>query len=167
MSTTELRILYGGTEELIDDTLTVRRAVFIEEQNVSEEREFDGLETGSTHYVGYMDGEPVAAARTRRIYLGTDDLGSHDVKIERVSVLARHRGKGIGNTLMARILDQLPPQPLVRDAILESQIHALDFYGSLGFIPVGHVFKDAGIPHKKMRKPIHADTVYRGQSFTK
>lgn len=162
----ELAFAYGAAEDLLQDALVVRRTVFIEGQGVPEERELDGLDKGAQHYVGYLGSVPVAVARTRAIYPATDNQGSHDIKIERVGVLPDHRGQGFGGQIMRFILDQLPGQPLVRNAILESQTHALGFYEDLGFIPTGRVFQDASIPHKKMYLPIHSKELYEGQSST-
>jgi predicted GNAT family N-acyltransferase len=162
----ELTIAFGATEDLVQDALAVRRTVFIEGQGVSEDRELDGLDNGAEHYVGYLGSIPVAVARTRAIYLGTDDHGSHDVKIERVGVLSEHRGEGFGGQIMRFILDQLPGNPTVRNAILESQTHALGFYEDMGFIPTGRIFQDAGMPHRKMYLPVHTEELYKGQSFT-
>lgn len=153
----ELVIAHGATEDLLSDALDVRRRVFIEGQGVPEARELDGLDQdeGTEHYVGYLEDEPVAVARTRRIYIQTATMRSHDVKIERVGVLPEHRGRGFGRQTMEFIIDRLNSQSRVREAILESQTHALDFYRDLGFITIGRVFDDAGIPHKKMYLPIN------------
>lgn len=51
--------------EVPTDALAVRRAVFIDEQGVLEERELDGKDTESTHLVAYDDGEPIGTARFR------------------------------------------------------------------------------------------------------
>ncbi len=149
-----LSIEHGAAKDLIRDAQHVRRLVFIEGQNVPEERELDGLDNESQHYVGYIDRTPVAVARTRHVNMNRTEYGCYDLKIERVGVLPVYRGHGLGMEIMRFILAQLPEQPNIRNAVLESQVHALGFYQELGFTATGPVFEDAGIPHRKMYKPV-------------
>lgn len=129
----ELAVRHGTTRDLINDAQHVRRIVFIEGQNVPEERELDGLDDKAQHYVGYIEGIPAAVARTRHIRINQAGDKIHDQKIERVGVLPVHQGQGFGSQLMRFILAQLSEEQSVRNAILESQVHALDFYKEFGF----------------------------------
>lgn len=119
----------------------LRRAVFIEEQNVPEADEMDDLDSHAVHLLATDDDRPVATARL----LIKDDIG----KIGRVCVLASHRGTGLGATLMRAALDVLAARG-VRQARLGSQTHAMGFYEKLGFVAEGPVYDDAGIPHCDM-----------------
>ncbi|HUS26600.1 MAG TPA: GNAT family N-acetyltransferase [Nevskiaceae bacterium] len=132
----------GGTED-ISDALAVRWAVFVEDQDVPVDLEIDGLDAEAEHFIGYVGDEAVAAARIR-------PYGHEGVKVERVSVLAAHQGKGYGKTLMRHILGRLDAQE--RPSVLEAQVHALGFYENLGYSATGDVFMDAGIPHRKMER---------------
>jgi len=67
----------------------IRRKVFQEEQNVSEELEFDGLDTTSEHLLAYLNQEPMGTLRIR-------EVNPKLVKIERLAVLATARNQGIG-----------------------------------------------------------------------
>lgn len=149
----ELSIEHGNTEKLVNDARHVRRVVFIEGQGVPEARELDGLDREAEHYVGYVDGAPVAVARTRQVNVNRVEDDSYDLKIERVGVLPVYRAHRFGVEMMRFILAQLPEQPNVRNAVLESQKQALGFYSKLGFTAYGPIFEDAGIEHRKMYKP--------------
>lgn len=124
----------------------LRRAVFIEEQNVPEDEEWDGLDAAARHWL-VLDGErPVATMRLR--ILG--ETG----KIERVCVLAAHRGAGHGAVLMRTAIDALGAMPGVTEAKLGAQLHAIPFYEALGFAAFGAEFMDGGMPHRHMRRAI-------------
>jgi ElaA protein len=74
----------------------VRRAVFIEEQGVSEAGEFDGHDGVATHLLAELEGHVAGTLRWRPV-----DDGAV-VKIERVAVLAEARGQRIGEAMMRR-----------------------------------------------------------------
>ncbi|RGP38686.1 GNAT family N-acetyltransferase [Pseudotabrizicola alkalilacus] len=122
--------------------LRLRRAVFIEEQGVSEAEELDNKDEGAIHMLATLDGVPMGSARL----LLSGDTG----KIGRVCVLPAARGTGLGAALMRAALDELRRQPGITRAKLGSQTHALGFYERLGFVAEGPVYDDAGIPHRDM-----------------
>lgn len=136
----DIRIVDGGGD--IAACQALRRAVFIEEQGVSEDLEIDGLDGECTHVLATCDDVPVATARVRVL----DDVA----KIQRVCVLPKHRAKGIGAAVMRFILTEIAAEPSVRMACLGAQIDALDFYLKLGFAPIGSEYWEAGIPHQDM-----------------
>ena len=121
--------------------LHIRKAVFVEEQNVPVDLEIDGFDSYCQHYLIEQKGEPVATARVR-----TPEQGK--AKIERVAVLKEYRGQKIGAQLMRFILDDLTARYNV--IALEAQTQALPFYEKLGFEKTGEEFMDAGIPHYLM-----------------
>lgn len=122
----------------------LRRAVFIDEQNVPEDEEWDGLDAGARHWLVWDGDVPVATMRLR--ILG--DVG----KIERVCVLAAHRGAGHGAALIRVALAALDATPGVRTARLGAQLHAIRFYESFGFEVHGPEFMDGGMPHRHMAR---------------
>lgn len=122
----------------------LRRAVFIEEQGVSEAEEMDGKDDQAIHLLASQDGQPVGSARI--LLMG--DTG----KITRVCVLARARGTGLGAALIRAALDVLRDQPGIARARLGAQTHAIGFYEKLGFVAHGPVYDDAGIPHRDMTR---------------
>lgn len=129
------------------DALSIRKKVFIEEQNVDESLEIDDLEEKTLHIVGYKDALP---ACTARLYKKADS----SVKIQRVAVLSKFRHKGLGQLLLAEIekiaLNELESSRLV----LDSQDHAIPFYEKCHFKVEGDGFLDANIPHHFMQKEI-------------
>lgn len=124
----------------------LRRAVFIEEQGVSEADEVDGLDDSAIHLLALAGEVPVGTARL----LVKGATG----KIGRVCVLSEARGTGLGAALIVKALEVLRAQPGVSEAYLGSQSHATGFYEKLGFAVEGAEFLDAGIPHRHMRRAL-------------
>lgn len=120
----------------------LRRAVFIDEQGVSEAEEIDGRDREATHLLATLQGVPVGSARL----FASGDTG----KIGRVCVLASHRGTGVGAALIRAAIAHFRGVPGVTCAKLGSQTHAIPFYEALGFAVAGPVYDDAGIPHRDM-----------------
>lgn len=124
----------------------LRRAVFIDEQQIPEPEEWDDLDAAAVHLLATRDGRPVGSARL----LVEGETG----RIGRVCVLREARGSGLGAALVEAGLAQLRAVPGVRRVELSAQCHALDFYGRLGFRPFGAVYDDAGIPHRAMARDL-------------
>ncbi len=72
---------------------TIREKVFQEEQGISAELEWDGLDDQAIHLVAHLGEEAIAVARLREIDPST-------VKLERLAVLPDHRHQGIGSTMV-------------------------------------------------------------------
>ena len=128
-----------------DACLSVRQAVFVDEQGVDPAIEYDGLDDECRHYAAFADGRAVATARVRAL----DDR----YKIQRVAVLASMRGTGLGAALMRTIMDDLSADAGAggRFLFLSSQVQAMPFYERLGFEVCSGEYPDAGIPHRDMR----------------
>ena len=122
---------------------TIRQIVFQQEQGVDPDLDFDGLDDRATHIVVYADDQPVATARIRQ-------LGDRILKLERMAVLAAHRGNGIGQQMVQFAIAEADRQQ-ARQVKLNAQIQAKAFYEKLGFKAFGEEFEDAGIPHVEMR----------------
>jgi predicted GNAT family N-acyltransferase len=116
----------------------IRRVVFIDEQNVPQEEEWDGLDPECHHFIAMLDEQPVGTARLLP-----------DGHIGRVAVLTDVRGTGIGVLLMQAAIEAALHAGHSQVA-LSSQVHALAFYERLGFVAHGEEFLDAGIPHREM-----------------
>ena len=125
--------------------LAIRRKVFIEEQAVPEELEYDAADASAVHLLATLDGRAIGTARL--LIDGT--LG----KIGRVAVLPDCRGTGAGAALMRAALDELRARG-VATARLGAQTHALGFYEKLGFTAHGPEYDDAGIPHRDMSRTL-------------
>ena len=129
----------------LEDAYSVRRTVFIDEQNVPQEEEIDHHEGEATHFVFYQDERPIAAGRFRFV----DGYG----KVERICVLKEARGTGAGKAIMNGIEDHARKND-IHKLKLNSQTHAIPFYAGLGYEVVSDEFMDAGIPHKTMVKEL-------------
>ncbi|OMQ10537.1 GNAT family N-acetyltransferase [[Flexibacter] sp. ATCC 35103] len=122
----------------IEIAFAIRKQVFVEEQNVSPERESMDDED-AIHYVAIVNGEPAGAARYRKMEKGA--------KIERIAVLNSFRGKRIGEAILLKILDDLKNEEKV---YLYAQVNASQFYIKNGFRQTDNYFLDAGIEHVEM-----------------
>ena len=132
-------IRLGTWQELAEDAKAIRAAVFIQEQNISPDDEWDDLDAVCTHFVVYEQNQPIATARL---------LTNHS--IGRVAVLKSQRGFGVGQKLMQAVINEAQNQqrPYVK---LSSQVHAIGFYQALGFVAQGSEYLDCGIPHRDMK----------------
>lgn len=117
----------------------VRRAVFVREQGVTEEDEWDDADVFSEHVLALRNREPV----------GTGRLESTG-KIGRVAVLSEVRGRGVGGRILKLLLQEARRRGLP-EVHLHAQVTALSFYAGFGFVAEGEVFDEAGIPHRRMR----------------
>lgn len=133
------------TEKELQDAFSVRKQVFIEEQNVPEEEEIDQYEDSSIHFVLYDGDGPQGAGRLREV----EGIG----KVERICVMKPLRGKGAGNLLMKKV-EEVAGEKGIKMLKLNAQTHAIPFYEKLGYEVVSEVFMDAGIPHKTMTKTV-------------
>lgn len=121
----------------------IRNAVFIDEQGVMPEEEFDGSDDYSEGVVLYLDNKAVA---TGRIIVG--ERG--ECLIGRVACLKECRGKGIGKVLMEELLRRCKEKGF--DAVyVHAQTRVRGFYESLGFNAYGQIFMEADIPHVMMK----------------
>ena len=117
----------------------IRRVVFIEEQNVPQELEWDGADEDGTHFLAINTaGVPIGCARL----LSTGQIG-------RMAVLEQHRGQHIGNKLLQAAVEEAKAQGLER-VFLHAQTYAEPFYRKGGFVAFGEKFDEAGIEHISM-----------------
>lgn len=117
----------------------IRRIVFIEEQAVPREEEWDGRDGDCIHFLAWQDKRAIGTARLLP-----------DGHIGRVAVLRDARGLGVGQQLMQAAIEVARQQGHAH-VELAAQTHALAFYASLGFEAFGDEFLDAEIPHRNMR----------------
>ena len=120
----------------------IRDAVFMQEQGVSPELEFDGLDASAMHVLAVVDGE----------YVGTGRM-LDDGHIGRIAILRNYRGLGLGAKVVQALVAEATRLGYPR-VYLGAQIHAVDFYAKLGFTPYGDEFMDAGIPHLSMEQSL-------------
>lgn len=136
----------GTWQDLATDAKIVRTAVFIEEQQIAAQDEWDAEDASAQHFVVYAENEharvPIATARL----LNNNSIG-------RVAVLKAYRGQGIGRMLMLQLL--LHAKNEQRACLtLSAQCHAVEFYQSLGFQQQGDAYSECGIAHVRMSMPL-------------
>lgn len=127
----------GENEQAIRE---VRDTVFIQEQSIDPDIEFDGLDESAVHAIVYSNAQPVGTGRIL-----------DDGHIGRIAILKAFRGQGLGSKIVLSLIDEATKKGYPR-VYLGSQKHAIDFYIKLGFQPFGDEFMEAGIPHLSMEK---------------
>lgn len=130
-------------DDIYHDARTIRHHVFVGEQGIDEHDEFDGTDSQAVHFVAYVDGQPVATARTK-----VTDEGVH---IQRVATEKEFRHKGYAKQLLQYILNDKRFAQVSR-FYLGAQETAVGFYQTLGFHTYGEPFVEVGIKHRQMEK---------------
>jgi len=121
----------------------LRQTVFIEEQGVPKDIEWDGRDAACQHVLATLGDTPVGCARLMP-----------DGKIGRMAVLPEYRSRGVGAALLAHLIDVARTSGLER-VYVHAQQHAAPFYRRAGFEPHGGTFEEAGIPHVTMHLDTH------------
>lgn len=136
----QFQILSGNWAQFEQAAKLIREQVFIQEQHIAPEDEWDAEDAVSLHFIVYdQEAQPIATARL----MNSNSIG-------RVAVLKAYRGKGIGKLLMEAVISQARIER--RDFLkLSSQGHAISFYAGLGFAAEGEEYLDCGIAHIDMR----------------
>ncbi|BAU82599.1 GNAT family acetyltransferase yjcF [Streptomyces laurentii] len=131
----EVREVAGTADR--DACFAVRREVFVEEQGVTAEEEYDTYDETAVHLLAVRaDGVPLG---TGRLLYGADALGKTGADASVGS---------LGRLAVARAARGLAAVDL------HAQTHALGFYERLGYVVYGPEFPDAGIPHRAMRRTL-------------
>lgn len=144
MTAVDIKIFRDDTTP--DDALAIRQAVFVEEQGVAQDREYDGFDTEAVHLLARDDGHPVGTTRLRQV----DD---ETLKVERVAVLQDYRDEGVGRQLM-ETAEGFARDRDFRRLVLHAQQTVEGFYQKLGYETTSDVFEEAGIPHVEMERTL-------------
>jgi predicted GNAT family N-acyltransferase len=129
----------------LDAAFTIREKVFVGEQNVPADLEYDQNDRLVTtrHYLARVDGQPAGAARWRPTANG--------VKLERFAVLVDFRNQGVGEALVHQVVaDVRAEAPDAAQVYLHAQLRAIPLYERTGFRKAGDMFEEADIQHYKM-----------------
>ncbi len=121
----------------------IRESVFIAEQAVPPELEWDSDDASAVHFLALEGDYPIGTARL----LANGHIG-------RVSVLRDWRGLKVGDALMRAVLTEAERLGL-QEQMLSAQVHATPFYERLGFEIVSGEYLEAGIPHVDMVRRSH------------
>lgn len=125
--------------DLFKLSIEIRTEVFVREQNVPEDLEYDGLDDKSKHFLLFIDQKAVATSRLRKTNRG--------YKLERFAVLKDYRKQNYGSYLLEYILNYVDDKTKV---YFNSQISSVKFYEKNGFKTLGKSFYEAGIEHYEM-----------------
>jgi len=148
MGEADFKVQLLGWEEALPMARPVREAVFVQEQKVPIELEWDEWDEPSVHAIALLgpDFRKMNVAGTGRL-LPTGPDGS--ARLGRMAVLSHCRGKGIGQSILDALLAEARKRR-VRRIDIHAQRYAADFYRQAGFVQSGDVFDEAGIPHIAM-----------------
>lgn len=136
----QIRVLACRWHEQQQALSEIRRIVFIEEQSVPEDLEWDGEDDQAWHFLALSDDIPVGAARL----LPSGQIG-------RMCVLQPWRRQGIGSRLLQQA-EITAAEQHIKPLFLHAQTYIRQFYEQHGYQAKGSEFMDAGIPHIEMVK---------------
>ncbi|HEX7890319.1 MAG TPA: YbgC/FadM family acyl-CoA thioesterase [Ramlibacter sp.] len=142
-----VRVKTGSWSELGEDAGRIRTEVFVKEQRIPADLEWDEADATSLHAVAYNRlGQPVATGRLLPAEQGT-------AKIGRMAVHQVLRGCGVGEQVLRALADASAKRG---DGAIElhAQRTAQSFYAKLGFAPRGEPYDEAGIPHITMTRAL-------------
>ena len=129
-------------DEAKSQVMPIRHEVFIKEQEVPEELEWDEFDQDALHAIVKKDQEVIGTARLI--------IDKANARIGRMAIQREYREQGIGQKLLS-ILIQTAKEKGAQESILHAQVHAIAFYAKADFEPNGPIFDEAGIPHVEMR----------------
>ena len=139
----------GSWSELGADAKRIRTEIFVHEQRIPADLEWDDGDAAALHTVAYNRlGQAIATGRLLQEGAGVARIG-------RVAVHRMLRGSGIGRQVMRALLDSAIARG-DREVVLHAQRSAESFYRGLGFSPLGEPFDEAGIEHIEMSRPLTA-----------
>jgi predicted GNAT family N-acyltransferase len=144
---TKVHVNVARSEEEISAAFDIREKVYIDEQQIDRDDEFDQFEDISRHFVAYADGNACGAARWRFTQEGA--------KLERFAVLPEYRRLGVGAALVAAVIDDVQSRPEYEGQLLylNAQESAMPLYTKFNFTPVGDPFFECDIKHFRMELP--------------
>lgn len=137
MATIEVKSALFSDQETCNQIFKIRQEVFVEEQKVDREEEFDGYESSSLHYLGLLDGKAAGTARWR--------ITEKGIKLERFAVLKSFRKNGVAAAVLSKVLADVIPAG--HRIYLNAQVSAMGFYEKNGFKKEGPMFVEANIDH--------------------
>ncbi len=144
----EYRVILANSKELKKKAFAIREEVFVVEQEVASDEEFDEFEDESQHFVALDDNDdPIGSARWRRTEKG--------IKLERFTVKKKLRGKGLGTAIVQAVLDDLKKKAETGTFLyMHSQLDAVPLYAKFDFQKKGDQFDECGIMHYLMWKKL-------------
>lgn len=137
----------GAWDVLGREAGAIRKQVFVDEQKIPAELEWDAADAVCLHAVAYNRlGLPLATGRLLEHEPGVSKIG-------RMAVLAAMRGSRVGRAVLDALM-QAARERGDRQVLLHAQSSAAAFYRRAGFEMQGPEFEEAGIPHQAMVKAL-------------
>ena len=132
-------IKLGDWTSLQKDAQSIRYAVFVVEQKIPADLEWDAMDAMCLHAVAYDENnQPIGTGRLLP-----------DGHIGRMAVMESARGTGIGAAILLLLMEQAKLRGQL-GVQLNAQLTAEPFYQREGFAREGELFVEAGIPHVHM-----------------
>nr|WP_256534260.1 GNAT family N-acetyltransferase [Lewinella sp. JB7] len=131
------------------EILAVRQEVFVVEQTCYY-LDADGKDQAALHVVGTIDGRLAAYTRVLDRGVSYADYAS----IGRVLTASFARGAGLGRPLMEYSREVLYHAFGPQSIKISAQAHLQKFYASLGYVGVGDIYDEDGIPHRAMIRTV-------------
>ncbi len=119
----------------------IREKVFIQEQKVTPELEWDGMDEKAIHFLVFKDEKAIGCARAIVI--------KSQMQLGRMAVLKEYRGQGAGSTLIDKAIVTAKLKQL-SGIHISAQCNAINFYVKFGFEVMGDTYLDAEILHRDM-----------------
>ncbi len=142
-----VQVRTGTWADLREPAAALRTRVFVREQGIPAEMEWDEDDAVALHAVAFNRlGQPVATGRLLQ-------PGPGIARIGRMAVHEVLRGGGVGREILRALLSAAQARG-DREAMLHAQRSAEAFYASMGFVPRGEPFDEVGIPHIEMACPL-------------
>jgi len=139
-------VYWTATQKILRE---IRTKVFVEEQGVLPDLEWDGLDEHAYHVIAYApDGTPIGTGRLLQ-----------DYQIGRICVLKEWRGKGVGKSILEMLLVTANKMGYEKVS-LHAQVRVKHFYLRRGFKARGKEFMEAGIPHIEMTRATADQTAW-------
>ncbi|MFE3855410.1 GNAT family N-acetyltransferase [Streptomyces griseorubiginosus] len=154
MSTRAYEVRVAEDPAAQEACFAVRKEVFVGEQGVPEDIEYDAYDAVALHVLAVReDGVPLGTGRLLFGAAAAGKTGSDESvgSLGRLAVTQAARGLGVGAALVRAIEDAARGRGLAA-VDLHAQTHALGFYERLGYVAYGPEFPDAGIAHRAMRR---------------
>jgi predicted GNAT family N-acyltransferase len=149
--TTDVEVVITTFEAGRADITHVRDTVFIQEQGIAADEEYDQYDPHCSHVVLRCDDRPVATGRLHIEPWGGEPQGEPVGRFGRIAVLAAYRGLGLGQRVVVE-LERLSLAAGLSKVWFHAQTYAQPFYERLGYRASGAVFLEEGIPHVHMSK---------------
>ncbi len=134
-----MKVVVAKTQKEIIDNMLVRGYVFVVEQEIDWEIEYDGLDNQCILFTAYLGDLAIGAARL------------YKNKVGRVATLKEYRNQGVATEIM-KAIERYASENEMPYLKLHSQLYVKDFYEHLGYTVKGDIFQEAEIDHVLMTK---------------